>query len=387
MNKKYSEEEKATILKKHSYGEPISLIAKQFNVSRTTIYRWIKDNNDNIPRYKQKVNMKIYHELERKYLRQKKIIQILQSSPCLVNSPLDIKIETIDKMVSDEFTINTLCEALCVPKGTYYNRKLRGKQGYTEAMRKRDEIKPIIKEIYDESNQIYGPGKVHAILKDRGYTVSINVVASIMHDNNWFSIRGGAKALYEINLERKENLLKQQFTVSRPNEVWVSDVTEVSFQGKKIYLCVIIDLYARKVVAYRVSNKNNTPLTKKTFDMAFKIREPKEKLLFHSDQGANYTSRTFRMYLKEKGVEQSFSRAGMPYDNSVCESFFGIYKQEEFYRTNYKTETEVKKGINNFMNFYNTKRPHSLLRYRTPNAYEAEYFSKHTDSKQTETGQ
>ena len=290
-------------------------------------------------------------------------------------------------MVSDEFTINTLCEALCVPKGTYYNRKLRGKQGYTEAMRKRDEIKPIIKEIYDESNQIYGPGKVHAILKDRGYTVSINVVASIMHDNNWFSIRGGAKALYEINLERKENLLKQQFTVSRPNEVWVSDVTEVSFQGKKIYLCVIIDLYARKVVAYRVSNKNNTPLTKKTFDMAFKIREPKEELLFHSDQGANYTSRTFRMYLKEKGVEQSFSRAGMPYDNSVCESFFGIYKQEEFYRTNYKTETEVKKGINNFMNFYKTKRPHSLLRYRTPDAHEAEYFSKHTDSKQIETGQ
>lgn len=90
------------------------------------------------------------------------------------------------------------------------NRKLRGKHGNTEAMRKRDEIKPIIKEIYDESNQIYGPGKVHAILKDRGYTVSINVVASIMHDNNWFSIRGGAKALYEINLERKENLLKQQ---------------------------------------------------------------------------------------------------------------------------------------------------------------------------------
>ncbi len=387
MNKKYSEEEKATILEKHSYGESISMIAKQFNVSRTTIYRWIKENNDNIPRHKQKVNMKIYHELERKYLRQKKIIQILQSSPCLVNSPLDIKIETIDKMVSEEFTINTLCEALCVPKGTYYNRKLRGKQGYTEAMRKRDEIKPIIKEIYDESNQIYGPGKVHAILKDRGYTVSINVVASIMHDNNWFSIRGGAKALYEINMERRENLLKQQFTVSRPNEVWVSDVTEVSFKGKKMYLCVIIDLYARKVVAYRVSNKNNTPLTKKTFDMAFKIREPKEKLLFHSDQGANYTSRTFRMHLKEKEVEQSFSRAGMPYDNSVCESFFGIYKQEEFYRTNYKTETEVKKGINNFMNFYNTKRPHSLLRYRTLDAHEAEYFSKHKDSELIEAGQ
>lgn len=182
-----------------------------------------------------------------------------------------------------------------------------------------------------------------------------------MHENNWFSIRGAAKALYELNLSRKENILKQQFTVTRPNEVWVSDVTELSFDGKRIFLCVIIDLFARKVIAYRGSDKNNTPLTKKTFDMAYKTRDPKQNLLFHSDQGANYTSRTFRMFLKEKGVEQSFSRAGMPYDNSVCESFFGIFKQEEFYRTNYRSEIEVKKGINNFMSFYNSERSHSLL--------------------------
>ena len=75
------------------------------------------------------------------------------------------------------------------------------------------------------------------------------------------------------------------------------------------------------------------------------------------------------------------------YDNSVCESFFSIYKQEEFYRTNYKTETEVKKSLNKFMNFYNTKRPHSLLRYRTPDAYEAKYFSKHKDLEQVQTKQ
>ena len=380
MNKKYSEKVKSEVIEKNKCGERIIVIAKDFNISRTTVYRWIDKYEKNTLEHKQIVNMKMYRELERKYLRQKKIIQILQTSPCIVDSPLDIRIETIDKMVSEEFTINMLCEALCVSKGTYYNRKLRGKNGYTEARRKRDEIKPVIKEIYDESNQIYGPGKVHAILKDRGYTVSINVVASIMHDNNWFSIRGGAKTLYEQNLARRENILKQQFTVSRPNEVWVSDITEVSFDGKKIYLCVIIDLYARKVIAYRISDKNNTPLTKKTFDMAYKAREPKEELLFHSDQGSNYTSRTFRMHLKSKGVEQSFSRSGMPYDNSVCESFFGIYKQEEYYRRNYRSEMELKKGINNFMSFYNTKRPHSLLRYKTPNAHEADFFNKNKNS-------
>lgn len=377
MNNKYSEKIKKQAIERHNCGEQITAIAKELSVSRTTIYRWIKNYEDKFPKHKQLVNLKMFRELERKHLRQKKIIRILQESPCITNTSLDIKIEMIDKMVSDEFTINTLCEAFCVSKGTYYNRKLRGKQGYTEAMRKRDEIKPIIKEIYDESRQIYGPGKIHAILKDRGYTVSVNVVASIMHDNNWFSSRGGAKALYEINLLRKENLIKQKFTASRPNEIWVSDVTEVSFERKKIYLCAIIDIYARKVVAYKISDKNNTSLTKKTFDSAFNSREPKEELTFHSDQGANYTSRTFRIHLKSKNVKQSFSGAGVPYDNAVCESFFSIYKQEEFYRTNYKTEIEVKRGIDNFMHFYNTKRPHSLLRYKTPDAYESEYFSKH----------
>ena len=93
-----------------------------------------------------------------------------------------------------------LCEALCVSKGTYYNRKLRDKNGYTEAVKKREYITPKIKEIYDQSNQIYGPDKIHAILKNQGYKVSVNVVASIMHENNWFSIRGGAKALYELSL-------------------------------------------------------------------------------------------------------------------------------------------------------------------------------------------
>ena len=382
MNNKYSEETKNAAIKMNDCGERVAEIVKKLNVPRTTIYRWISDHEKGKGKHNQTVNMKMYRELERKYLRQKKIIQILQSSPCLVNSSLDIKIETIDKMVSDEFTINTLCEALCVSKATYYNRKLRGKHGYTEAMRKRDEIKPKIKELYDNSNQIYGPAKIHALLRSEGYKVSLNVITSIMHDNKWFSIRSGAKALYELNLSRKENILKQKFIVTRPNEVWVSDVTEVSFDGKRIFLCVIIDLFARKVIAYRISDKNNTPLTKKTFDMAYKLREPKGDLLFHSDQGCNYTSRTFRIFLREKGVMQSFSRGGMPYDNSVCESFFGIYKQEEYYRTNYRSETEVKKGINEFMNFYNTKRPHSLLRYRTPDAYEAEYFRIHGDSEE-----
>ena len=384
MNCKYTEKQKENVLHAYQCGERIAKIAERTGIPRTTIYAWIRKFEDATPPHKKSVNLKMYRELERKLLHQQRIVEILHASPCVVNAPLDERIHTIDQMISDKYNINILCEALCVSKGTYYNRKLRGKGGNTLAKKKRREIEPVIKEIYDESNQIYGPGKVHAIMKDRGYTCSINVVTSIMHDNNWFSIRGGAKALYEQNKNRREDLIKQRFIVHKPNEVWVSDVTELHYKEKRIYLCVIIDLYARKVIAYRYSYNNNTPLVKKTFTAAYDSREPKNTLIFHSDQGANYTSRTFRTYLLSKGVQQSFSRSGMPYDYSVCESFFSIYKQEEFYRRNYTTESELKKGTHSFMSFYNTKRPHTLLRYSTPDAHEEIYFNKHTGEEHSE---
>lgn len=387
MKNKYTPKQKDKVIERYRCGDKGSEIAKQTGIPKTTVYGWIRAFEADKPKHDKKIDFKMYYELETKYLRQKKIIEVLHNSPCIVNAPLDEKIETIDKMFSEKYTVNLLCEALCVPKGTYYNRKLRGKNGDTEAKQKRDAITPIIKEIYDESNQIYGPSKVHAIIKERGYTCSIRVVESIMHTNNWFSIRTGAKALYEMNCKRRENLVKQKFIVSAPNQVWVSDVTEVKYKEKRLFLCVIIDLYARKVIAYKYSNKNNTSLTKKTFETAYISRNPGTDLIFHSDQGSNFVSKTFRMCLATKGIKQSYSRSGVPYDNSVCESFFSIYKQEEFYRKDYGSEAAVKRGINNFMLFYNSKRPHSLLRYRNPNAYEEEYYNriKHIKEKIKET--
>ena len=95
-----------------------------------------------------------------------------------------------------------------------------------------------------------------------GYRISKNTVADIMHENDWFSVRGGAKKKYLKLQERKRNLLNQQFNVSRPNEVWVGDVTQFLYNDRKYYICVILDLYARKVVGYRVSPSNSTQLTK-----------------------------------------------------------------------------------------------------------------------------
>lgn len=165
-----------------------------------------------------------------------------------------------------------------------------------------------------------------------------------------------------------------------PNEVWVSDVTYYKFRGVTYYICVIIDLFARKVVGYRISTKNRTQLTKGTFKEAYALREP-SKLLFHSDRGSNYVSKTFSNYLLTLGVQQSFSRGGVPYANSVCESFFSNLKREELYCKDYHSVDEMKKSISNYMDFYNDKRPHSVTGNQTPNKFEANYYAKHSDLK------
>ena len=96
-------------------------------------------------------------------------------------------------------------------------------------------------------------------------------------------------------------------------------------------------------------------------------RNPAPGLIFHSDNGANFTSYTFTIYLKEFGIKQSFSRAHNPYDNSVCESFFKTLKQEEKYRKDYRSEKDMLRSITKFMEFYNNDRPHSMIYYKTPN--------------------
>ena len=100
------------------------------------------------------------------------------------------------------------------------------------------------------------------------------------------------------NQKRKENILNQEFNTTNPNEVWVSDVTYFKYNNKTLYICVVIDLFTRKVVACRVSHKNSTQITKSTFKIAYELRQPDKSLLFHSDRESNYISKTFMDYLR-----------------------------------------------------------------------------------------
>lgn len=202
------------------------------------------------------------------------------------------------------------------------------------------------------------------------------MVRELMRDMGLLSIRQDAKKVYAKERRSLKNHLNQQFEVTRPNEVWVSDVTYFLCKDIKYYICAIIDLYARRIVGYRVGKRNSTQLVKSTFKQAYESRKPAGQLLFHTDRGSNYRSYAMCSYLREFGVIQSFSKAGVPYDNSVMESFFSSLKREELYRTKYRSEAEFRAAVDAYMVFYNERRPHAKNGYKTPMKLESIYFGE-----------
>ncbi len=372
MKKSYSKQDKEKIITQYESGVSITSIHNSTGIARSTLYDWINEYNSR--KDTKPLNRGDYNKLKMHCEKLENIIQILKICGCTVDAPLSQRYEVI-KELSSVYSITTLCNALNVPKGSYYNHILRNKNGDTLATRRIRELTPVVEEIYNESKQTFGSGKIAAIMNDRGYKTTEKTVAKILHENGWFSIKSCAKTIYLQNKARKENILKQQFNTKSPNEVWVSDVTYFKLNEKTFYICVILDLYARKIISYTISKKNSTWLTKTTLIKAYEDQNPDtSKLLFHSDQGYNYTSKTFRNCLSAFGIQQSLSRKGVPYDNSVCESFFKSLKQEELYRTNYRSEKHLRNALSEYVVFYNDKRPHTYLHYRTPNRAEADYY-------------
>ena len=373
MNQKYSNDKKQTVLNLFQSGEPVSSIVSVTNIPRSTIYTWLKQAQNG--QSKKEVSVKNFRLLENKIKHLESVIEILQTISCKVEDPLQIKLHAMEELYG-QYSVHMLCEALKIPRGTFYNHIFRNKRDNTWYAKRREEYRLKIQQIYDDSNQIFGAAKITAILKEEGYHISVEMVRELMRDMGFVSIRQDAKDLYDKEQRKFKNYLNQQFTVTQPNEVWVSDVTCFRLHNKNYYICVVLDLFSRMVVGCKVGKTNSTQLVKGTFQMAYTNRKPILPLIFHTDRGSNYQSKTFRLTLQSLGVTQSFSRAHIPYDNSVMESFFSNLKREELYRRKYCSENEFRTAVNQYIIFYNEQRPHAKNGYKTPLKKEQDYLSK-----------
>ena len=172
------------------------------------------------------------------------------------------------------------------------------------------------------------------------------------------------------------NHLNQQFNPAAPNSVWASDFTYIKVNGRFYYLCIVIDLFSRKVIGWSLSNHHDVDLTIDAFQKAFSDRGEPEFVMFHSDRGSEYTAFTFRQMLEKNNVIQSFSKKGYPYDNACCASFLRHMKRECLNRKVFHNQDELRLCCFEYINRYNSKRPHSSIGNYTPDEIEAFYLER-----------
>jgi len=171
--------------------------------------------------------------------------------------------------------------------------------------------------------------------------------------------------------ENLKNILHQQFDQREPNLVWVCDFTYIRAGGRFYYLCAILDLFSRKVIAYKLSNKIDAQLAIDTVNLAVANRGKSKDIIFHTDRGSQFTSEQFRKHLDRLNMVQSFSAKGHPYDNAVMECFFKYLKKEEVDRRNYSSFSELSNSLFEYIfGFYNSVRPHSHNNGLSPNQAE-----------------
>ena len=372
---KYSNKEKLSIVARCQQGESVAALSNELAIPRSTLYRWIKSFPTDSAGKPLKFSYQEYTLLQRKVEKLQNVITILKSADCLVSAPLKERLYALEPFYG-KYGVHTICEALDVDRGTFYNHMLRSKRENAWFEKRREEYCQLIRDVFDEYQQVLGAEKIQTILVQRGHQVSKEYVSRLMSEMGLRSVRMTAKKEY-LKLrepERKKNLLQQQFIADQPNQRWVSDVSCFKLKDHYLYVCMIIDLFSRKVIAYKISKKNSTQLITATFKMAYEERNPPTGLIFHSDRGAQYTSHRFQQLLHEHKVQQSFSRPGEPYDNAVAESFFASLKKEELYRRNITSDRAFQASVASYIEFYNTKRPHRTLKNLTPCQMEENFY-------------
>lgn len=152
------------------------------------------------------------------------------------------------------------------------------------------------------------------------------------------------------------NLFKRNFDATKPNQKWVTDVTEFSLFGQKLYLSPILDLCSRDIVSYSISDKPVLSMVTEMFDKAFAKISDGTKLILHSDQGWQYQRKQYQRMLREKGIRQSMSRKDNCLDNAVIENFFGLLKSELLYLQDFESMDHFKKKFLDYLDYYNNRR-------------------------------
>ena len=364
---KYSNEEKLSIISRYQQGESIATLSDELNIPRSTLYRWLNSFPTDSAGKPLKFSYQEYALLQRKVEKLQNVIMILKAVDCLASAPLKDRLYALEPFYG-KYEVHTICEALDVDRGTFYNHMLRSKRGNAWFDKRRQEYCQLIRDVFDEYRQVLGAEKIRTILVQRGYQVSAEYVSRLMREMGLSSVRTTAKQEY-LKLrepERKKNILRQQFNAQRPNQRWVSDVTCFKLGDHYFYICVIIDLFSRKVIAHKVSKRTAPNFSLQHLKWRMKNAIPHLVLFFIATVERNIPLTGFNSFCINTIRSNPFSQPGKPHDNAVAESFFASLKKEELYRKDHPSDRAFQASVASYIEFYNTKRPHRTLKNLTP---------------------
>ncbi len=261
------------------------------------------------------------------------------------------------------FPLELLLDIAQLPRATYYYHVKR-----QAAPDKYLDAQAAITGIYHENKGRYGYRRITADLRNRGFGLNHKTVQRLMKKlglvcrvrmKKYHSYKGEVGKIVP-------NLLERNFEAKKPNQKWVTDVTEFHLFGQKLYLSPILDLCSRDIVSYALSDRPGLSMVIRMLDSAFAQIPDSTNLILHSDQGWQYQHKHYQRMLKKKGIRQSMSRKGNYLDNAVIENFFGLLKSELLYLQKFESMQQFKAELIEYLDYYNNSRAKAKLKGLPP---------------------
>ncbi len=278
-----------------------------------------------------------------------------------------------------QHAVSRLCQVLGVTRAGFYAWKRRAPSPRALAD---VELRALVGRVFADSHETYGAPRIQAELADEhGLRVSQKRVARLMRELGIAGVSRRRKGVRTTVRTREvaaaADLVRRDFRSCGPDRLWVADITYVASWEGYVFLACVIDAWSRKVVGWSMRDDLKTELALDALGMALTRRRPRPGLVHHSDRGSQYTSLAFGKTMQTAGVLPSMGRRGDAFDNALAESFFATLETELLDRHSFRTRDQARLALFTYIEgFYNPRRRHSTLGYRSPNRFEDEMIRK-----------
>jgi putative transposase len=288
----------------------------------------------------------------------------------------------------DRYGVEPICAVLPIAPSTYYMHKMKHHDPDCRSRRAKNdgELKPEIERVWEDNFRVYGVRKVWRQLNREGYGVARCTVARLMRDLGLRGVVRGRKVKTTVPDELSDRPLdrvNRQFKVSRPNALWVADLTYVATWRGFVYVAFVIDAFARRIVGWRVSHSLQTGLALDALEQALHDRQKSEneELIHHSDRGVQYVSIRYAERLQDAGIESSVGSVGDSYDNALAETINGLYKTEVIRQQGpWRNIDDVEFATLTWVDWFNNRRLFEPIGNVPPREKEIEYYQQLEES-------